>query len=61
MGLGSDMSPSVMVASSSVVILTLYSGRGEVGGCMFGRESSLHVVMKRLAETQAPVGDAAEA
>jgi hypothetical protein len=44
-----------------VVILTLYSGRGEVGGCMFGRESSLHVVMKRLAETQAPVGDAAEA
>jgi hypothetical protein len=44
-----------------VVILPLYSGRGEVGRCMFGRESSLCAMMKRLAETQALVSDAAEA
>jgi hypothetical protein len=61
MGLGSDMSPSAMAASKWVVILPLYSGRGEVGRCMFGRESSLCAMMKRLAETQALVSDAAEA
>ena len=37
MGLGSDMSPSVMAASRRVVILPFYSGRGEVGQWMLGR------------------------